>query len=57
MIIKITSKICNRNVSLSVGSDDEEVPSRQFLKRQAQLITDSKSRRKGFRGVQFPKKK
>lgn len=40
----------------SVATDDEgEVPSRSFLKRQAMVIVDSKSRRKGFR--QQPKRK
>ncbi|RZF46308.1 hypothetical protein LSTR_LSTR014128 [Laodelphax striatellus] len=34
---------------LSEPEDEEEVPSRGFLKRQAQVIVDSKSRRKGFR--------
>lgn len=37
-------------LSQSAATDDEaEVPSRGFLKRQAQSIVDAKSRRKGFR--------
>lgn len=40
---------------ISVISDEEsEVPSRNLLKRQALMIVDSKSRRKGFRA---PKRK
>lgn len=31
--------------------EEEECPTRSFLKRQAQLIVDAKSRRKAFRGV------
>ncbi|XP_039289350.1 coiled-coil domain-containing protein 151 [Nilaparvata lugens] len=34
---------------VSEPEDEEEVPSRGYLKRQAQVIVDSKSRRKGFR--------
>lgn len=34
----------------SVATDDEgDVPTRSYLKRQAQYILDAKSRRKGFR--------
>lgn len=37
-------------LSQSLATDDEaEVPSRGFIKRQAQSIVDAKSRRKGFR--------
>lgn len=37
------------------GSDDEDdVPSRSFLKRQAQLVVDAKSRRKNMR-IPLPK--
>lgn len=36
----------------SVATDDEgDVPTRGYLKRQAQYIVDAKSRRKGFRVV------
>lgn len=37
-------------VRFAVATDDEvEVPTRGYLKRQAQNIVDAKSRRKGFR--------
>lgn len=40
-----------------VNSDDEgDVPSRVFIKRQAQQIVESKSRRKGLR-MQLPKRR
>ncbi|KAK3923535.1 Coiled-coil domain-containing protein 151 [Frankliniella fusca] len=35
--------------------EEEECPTRSFLKRQAQLIVDAKSRRKAFRGVSIIK--
>ena len=31
-----------------ISEDEEEVPTRSVLKRQAQLLVDTKSRRKGF---------
>lgn len=35
---------------IPIASEDEgDVPSRSYLKRQAQIIVDAKSRRKGFR--------
>ncbi|KAL1506246.1 hypothetical protein ABEB36_005642 [Hypothenemus hampei] len=37
------------------SEDEEEVPSRHFLKRQAQLVIEAKSRRKNLR-VQLPKR-
>lgn len=37
--------------------DEEDVPTRSYLKRQAQLIVDAKSRRKFNRVLNFPKKK
>ncbi|GBP78521.1 Coiled-coil domain-containing protein 151 [Eumeta japonica] len=36
------------------SDEEEDIPSRSYLKRQAQLIVDTKSRRKGFR--QYPRK-
>lgn len=30
------------------SEDEDEIPSRTYLKRQAQILVDSKSRRKGF---------
>ncbi|XP_028158274.1 ankycorbin [Ostrinia furnacalis] len=36
------------------SDEEEDIPSRCYLKRQAQLIIDTKCRRKGFRG--FPRK-
>lgn len=33
----------------SEPEDEDEIPTRGFLKRQAQVIIDAKSRRKGFR--------
>lgn len=30
------------------SEDEEDIPTRSFLKRQAQLLVDTKSRRKGF---------
>lgn len=40
----------NKVILFTAPTDDEgDVPSRGFLKRQAQYIVDSKSRRKGFR--------
>lgn len=40
-----------------VNSDDEgDVPSRFFIKKQAQLIVESKSRRKGLR-MNLPKRR
>ncbi|XP_012541839.1 uncharacterized protein LOC105839823 [Monomorium pharaonis] len=32
----------------ALSEDEDEVPSRNILKRQAQLLVDTKSRRKGF---------
>ncbi|XP_034233396.1 coiled-coil domain-containing protein 151 [Thrips palmi] len=47
-----------KDVSAAAGTpaipetdEEEECPTRSFLKRQAQLIVDAKSRRKAFRGV------
>lgn len=37
------------------ADEEEECPTRSFLKRQAQLIVDAKSRRKAFRGVSIIK--
>ncbi|KAH1005292.1 hypothetical protein HUJ04_006305 [Dendroctonus ponderosae] len=37
------------------SEDEEEVPSRSFLKRQAQLVIDAKSRRRNLR-IQLPKR-
>ncbi|KAF9413826.1 hypothetical protein HW555_008094, partial [Spodoptera exigua] len=37
------------------SEDEEDIPSRCYLKRQAQLIVDTKCRRKGFR-VPYPRK-
>lgn len=34
--------------AVPLSEDEEEVPSRNALKRQAQLLVDTKSRRKGF---------
>lgn len=34
--------------AVPLSEDEEEVPSRNTLKRQAQLLVDTKSRRKGF---------
>ena len=31
-----------------LSEDEEDIPTRTFLKRQAQLLVDTKSRRKGF---------
>lgn len=43
-------------IGVITGSDDEEeVPSRNYLKRQAQLVVDAKSRRKNIR-AQLPKR-
>ncbi|XP_026746499.1 centrosomal protein of 290 kDa-like [Trichoplusia ni] len=36
-------------VKAQTSEDDEDIPSRCYLKRQAQLIVDTKCRRKGFR--------
>lgn len=41
--------------SLPETDEEEECPTRSFLKRQAQLIVDAKSRRKAFRGVSIIK--
>ncbi|XP_060526183.1 uveal autoantigen with coiled-coil domains and ankyrin repeats [Cylas formicarius] len=38
-----------------VSEDEEEVPSRGYLKRQAQMVIDAKSRRKNIR-IQLPKR-
>ncbi|XP_055685260.1 outer dynein arm-docking complex subunit 3 [Lutzomyia longipalpis] len=52
-----TTSISPGQATQAITSDDEgDVPSRHYLKRQAQLIIDSKSRRKGFR-VQLPRRK
>ncbi|XP_048518717.1 uncharacterized protein LOC125503030, partial [Dendroctonus ponderosae] len=40
---------------LAGSEDEEEVPSRSFLKRQAQLVIDAKSRRRNLR-IQLPKR-
>ena len=32
----------------TLSEDEDEIPSRSLLKRQAQLLVDTKSRRKGF---------
>lgn len=40
---------------LGITDDEEDIPSRNALKRQALLLVDSKSRRKGFRAP--PKKR
>ncbi|XP_075227924.1 coiled-coil domain containing protein 151 [Lycorma delicatula] len=39
----------SRAEKVSEPEDEEEIPTRGFLKRQAQVIVDAKSRRKGFR--------
>lgn len=36
------------------GEEDQEVPTRAFLKRQAQVIIEAKNRRKGYR-INVPK--
>lgn len=41
--------------ALPETDEEEECPTRSFLKRQAQLIVDAKSRRKAFRGVAIMK--
>lgn len=41
--------------NLPETDEEEECPTRSFLKRQAQLIVDAKSRRKAFRGVSIIK--
>ncbi|KAM3956276.1 coiled-coil domain containing protein 151 [Aphomia sociella] len=41
-------------VKTSPSDEEEDIPSRCYLKRQAQLIVDTKCRRKGFRA--FPRK-
>ncbi|GAB0095923.1 Coiled-coil domain containing protein 151 [Sergentomyia squamirostris] len=52
-----TTSISPGQATQTITSDDEgDVPSRHYLKKQAQLIIDSKSRRKGFR-VQLPRRK
>ncbi|CAH4035125.1 unnamed protein product [Pieris brassicae] len=38
-----------------VSDEEEDIPSRCYLKRQAQLIVDTKCRRKGFRPP-YPRK-
>lgn len=42
-------------VKAQTSEDEEDIPSRCYLKRQAQLIVDTKCRRKGFR-VPYPRK-
>lgn len=42
-------------IVLAGSEDEEEVPSRSFLKRQAQLVIDAKSRRRNLR-IQLPKR-
>ncbi|KAJ8734521.1 hypothetical protein PYW08_013771 [Mythimna loreyi] len=42
-------------VKAQTSEDEEDIPSRCYLKRQAQLIVDTKCRRKGFR-LPYPKK-
>ncbi|XP_068629190.1 outer dynein arm-docking complex subunit 3 [Battus philenor] len=42
-------------VKVAVSDEEEDIPSRCYLKRQAQLIVDTKCRRKGFRAP-FPRK-
>lgn len=38
-----------RSIILAVSDEEQEVPSRNLIKRQALLMVDSKSRRKGYR--------
>lgn len=40
---------------LPEDEDEDDVPTRAYLKRQAQLIVDAKSRRKFNRVMSFPK--
>lgn len=47
---QIASTSPGQSNQIPIASEDEgDVPSRSYLKRQAQLIVDAKSRRKGFR--------
>lgn len=44
----------NSQFTFTASDEEEDIPSRCYLKRQAQLIVDTKCRRKGLRG--FPRK-
>lgn len=57
-IIDNVSKYFGINIGkllVGITDDEEDVPSRTALKRQAMLLVDSKSRRKGYRAP--PKKR